>query len=119
MTHIHMGSATVRVLASAAGDVYDGAAADVHVSAMPGFVFSTNEILLYSCPRSSECVKTFTISPEIAPTADVRVTITSSDVSIATVSPSVITLPSINGTGKTAPISVTYISSCSKGYVSS
>jgi hypothetical protein len=111
MTHIHMGSATVRVLASAAGDVYDGAAADVHVSAMPGFVFSTNEILLYSCPRSSECVKTFTISPEIAPTADVRVTITSSDVSIATVSPSVITLPSINGTGKTAPISVTYISS--------
>ena len=111
MSHIRMGSATVRVFASSPGDIYDGVAADVQVSTMPGFDFSQQEILLYSCPRTSQCVKTFTFAPEIAPTADVTVTITSSDNTIATVHPSVVTLAAANGTQSTLPVTVSYVSS--------
>ena len=111
MTYLHMGSATVRVLASAPGDIYDGAAADIQVSAMPGFIFSDREILLYSCPRTSKCVKSLVFSPEIVPSADVTVTVTSSDDSIASISPSVVKLLAANGTGPSEPITVTYVSS--------
>jgi len=111
MSHIRMGSATVRVVASSPGDIYDGVAADVQVSTMPGFVFSTREILLYSCPRTSYCVKNFTFAPEIAPTANVTVTISSSDSTIATVHPSVVTLPVASGTQSTIAITISYVSS--------
>lgn len=111
MTHIRMGSATVRVFATALGGIYDGAAADVHVSAMPGFIYSHREILLYSCPRTNKCVKNFTFAPEMAPTADVAVTISSSDSTIASVSPTRIKLLAANGTNPTEPITVTYVSS--------
>ena len=108
LTHLHMGSATVRVFASAPGDIYDGAAADVQVVAMPGFLFSSQELLLYSCPRSTECVQTFTFAPEIIPTSDVSVTISISDASIATVEPSSLKLLVANGTSSTERLSVTY-----------
>jgi len=110
MTHIQRGHATVRVFASAPGDIYDGAAADIQVSAMPGFLFSQQEILLYSCPRTSKCVKTFTFAPEIVPSEDVTVTITSSDNSIVSISPSQIKLFAANGTNPTELITATYLS---------
>ena len=87
ISHLRRGSATVRISASAPGDAYDGVETDIHVTAMPGFLFSHLLAPLYSCPRTNKCVADIEFGPEVAPTADVHVTITPSDSHVVSVHP--------------------------------
>jgi hypothetical protein len=97
ISHISRGSATVRISASAPGDAYDGVYSDIHVTAMAGFIFSHSLIQLYSCPRSTRCVAIIEFGPEIAPTADVQVTLTASDPRSATIHPTSFTFLAAHG----------------------
>jgi len=97
ITHIARGSATVRISASAPGDAYEGVESDVQVTAMAGFVFSHSLVQLYSCPRSTRCVETLEFGPEVSPTADIHVTLTSSDMSVVSINPTTFTFLASEG----------------------
>ena len=99
ISHLARGSATVRIAAASKypGDTYDGVEYDVHVTAMPGFIFSETLVKLFSCPRSSRCVAVVHFGPEVAPTADVHVTLTVSDTSVVHIEPTSFVFASSDG----------------------
>ena len=97
LSHLSRGSATVRISASAPGDAYDGVETEIHVTAMPGFLFSRALVELYSCPRSVKCVAELQFGPEVVPTADVHVTITASDSKVVSIQPTEFTFLASEG----------------------
>ena len=101
----------MRVLATSdpPGGLYDGVSHDVHVTAMPGFIFSPAVLLVYSCFGHSTCVAEFSFAADTESLADMTVTVTSSDDSIAAVSPSVLTVHQRNATSANATVQVSYV----------
>ena len=110
ISHLHRGSATVRILASAPGDIYDGVSYDILATAMPGFNFSSSNIQLYSCTYNAVCDTNISVWLDTQPTADVAVHITSSDPTIVAVSPNEAVFPAATGTSKQIVLNIKYVS---------
>ena len=90
-----------------AGDTYDGVEYDIQVTAMPGFIFSQAVLQLYSCPRNTRCVVELEFGPEVAPTADLQVSVTLSDMSVASIVPSTFMFFAAEGqTNRTVTVSM-------------
>jgi hypothetical protein len=85
IVHVTRGSATVRILAS--GGQYDGVSYDLPVTAKPGFLTSQPTVVLTSCFSNPVCFAVVTVVPEEPLTADIAVSISSSDTSVALVQP--------------------------------
>jgi hypothetical protein len=111
IAHVQRGSATVRIVASAPGDIYDGTSYDISATAMPGFNFSSSKIQLFSCAYRPVCQTTLSFWLDTIPTADVGVQISSSDPSVAKITPNEALFPASTGISKVVNVTISYVSS--------
>ena len=107
--HIKYGSATVRISALAPGGEYNGVSFDVQAMAMPGFTFSTQEIILYSCFYSSKCETTFSFSPDQVPTSDMNIQISTSLPTLLEITPNSVVFASENGISSRVYVRIRYL----------
>ncbi|EKX51598.1 hypothetical protein GUITHDRAFT_134499 [Guillardia theta CCMP2712] len=97
--YLSHGKATLSLKVTSADSAVNGVVGYVYVDALPGFTFSQSDVSLYSCPRTLQCNVTIEFFPDLVPDQPVTVLLTSSDPSVATLSPdSVSFLPNSTST---------------------